>query len=226
MSKKIRVLMIEDHPEFREAVAFVLDRSEDLEMVSQFGNAESALRSLQDPKRDNDIDIILLDLNLPGMTGLEAIAWIKDYNPKSKIIVLSQSDAEADVLNAIRSGAAGYLLKSSTMDQIKKGIRNVYAGGATLDSKLAMFVLQTLQSKLPKNTTATIELTKREQQVLEAVAEGLSQKQAGEKLNISGYTVTDHLKNIYEKLQVQNAPQAIAKAYRTGIFKVDEEEKP
>lgn len=222
MSKKIRILMIEDHPEFRETVAFVLNRSEDLELVSQFGNAELALRSLQDPKEDNDINIILLDLNLPGISGLEAIPWIKDYNPKSKIIVLSQSDAEADVLRAIQSGAEGYLLKSSTMDQIKQGIRSVNAGGATLDPELAKFVLHTLQTKLPKDKDKTIDLTKREYQVLEAVADGLSQKQVGTKLKISSYTVTDHLKNIYDKLKVQNAPQAIAKAYRSGIFSTEE----
>lgn len=222
MSKKIRILMIEDHPEFRETVAFVLNKSEDLELVSQFGNAELALRSLQDPKQDNDIDIILLDLNLPGISGLETIPWIKDYNPKSKIIVLSQSDAECDVLSSIKLGAEGYLLKASTMDQIKAGIRDVYAGGATIDPGLAKFVLHTLQAKLPKNKATTIELSKREHQVLESIAEGLSQKEVGTKLKISSYTVTDHLKSIYEKLHVQNAPQAISKAYKTGIFSPEE----
>jgi DNA-binding NarL/FixJ family response regulator len=221
MHKKIRILMIEDHPEFRETIAFVLNKSEDLELVSQFGNAELALRSLQNPKPENNIDIILLDLKLPGISGLEAIPWILEYQPKSKIIVLSQSDAEADVLNAIQLGAEGYLLKASTMDQIKQGIRNVYAGGATLTPALAKFVLHTLQAKLPKNKVITAELSKREYQVLELIAEGLSQKEVGNELNISSYTVTDHLKSIYEKLQVQNAPQAISKAYKTGIFKTE-----
>lgn len=221
MNPKIRITMIEDHPEYRETVAFMLNRSEDLEMVSQFGNAELALRSLQDPKQDNEIDIILLDLNLPGMTGLEAIPWIKDYTPKAKIIVLSQSEAEPDVLQAIKAGADGYLLKSSTMETIKQNIRHVNAGGATIDPALARCVIHTLQTKLPPNYTVNIELTKRECQVLEAIADGLSQKQAGERLKISPHTITDHLKNIYIKLKVQNAPQAIAKAFRTGILNTE-----
>jgi two-component system nitrate/nitrite response regulator NarL len=217
MKNNIRIIIVEDHPEFRETIEFVLGKEEGLELVNQYGNAELALRSLQNSNTENGVDIILLDLNLPGISGLEAIRWFKDYAPLAKILVLSQSDREADVIRAVRLGASGYLLKSSTMTQIIEGIRIVNDGGASLDSHLAKFILKALIAALP-NDEQKIGLSPRELEVLNLIARGQSQKQVAVTLNISTYTVTDHLKHIYQKMDVKNAPEAIDKAHRRGIF--------
>jgi DNA-binding NarL/FixJ family response regulator len=220
MKNKIKIMLVEDHPEYRETLAFVLGKKEDMELVSQFGNAELALRSLEGRTRDPLPDIVLLDLNLPGLSGLEAMPGLMKGAPEAKIIVLSQSDRESDILRAVQQGASGYLLKSATMDEITQGIRSVNNGGATLESGLARFILQTLQPKLQKPAGET-PLSPRELEVLSLIGEGLSQKQISRELQISAYTVTDHLKHIYEKLNVVNAPQAISKAYKTGILPSD-----
>jgi DNA-binding NarL/FixJ family response regulator len=219
MKNRINVMLVEDHPEYRETLEFVLGK--DIEVISQFGNAELALRSLLDQTGDQQPDIILLDLNLPGMSGLEAMPWFEKYTPEAKIIILSQSDMDADVLCAVQQGASGYLLKSCTMDEITKGIRDVNDGGATLEPSLARFILKSLQPRLPKAANQ-IGISQREWEVLSLIGDGLTQKHISSQLKISVYTVTDHLKNIYEKLNVANAPQAINKAYQTGIFAPEE----
>ena len=221
MQNNINLMLVEDHPEYRETLEFVLGKEEDIKLNCQFGSAEQALRSLQDGSLSQIPDIILLDLNLPGMTGLEAMPWLKKYAPEVKIIILSQSDKHADVLCAVQQGASGYLLKSCTMAEITEGIRTVYDGGATLEPSLARFILRTLQPQLPKEIKE-FEITQRELEVLSLIGEGMTQKEISNQLKISIYTVTDHLKHIYDKLGVSNAPQAISKGYKTGILPWEE----
>ncbi|MDF7800135.1 response regulator transcription factor [Pontiellaceae bacterium B1224] len=217
MKRKIRVMLIEDHPEYREIISFALGKEKDIELGNQFGTAEEALRSLQDRSLRLVPDIILLDLNLPGMSGLEAIPYFQKSIPDSRIIVLTQSDTEADVLHAISQGASGYLLKSATLSQITDGIRTVNGGGASLDAKIAKFILNTLQTKLPETEMEKL-LTDRELETLSLLADGLLKKEIADQLGISITTVATHVGNIYEKLNVQNAPAAVAKAFRMGIF--------
>ncbi len=142
-------MLVEDQAAYREVITLALKHDQTIELISQYGTAEFALRQIQSPTAKNVPDIVLLDLNLPGMSGLEAIPWFKKYSPNTKIIILTQSEAEADVLQAIRSGASGYLLKSSSPNQIKDSIQMVMNGGASLDDRLARFILDTLVDKLP-----------------------------------------------------------------------------
>ncbi|MFC5051371.1 response regulator [Rubritalea spongiae] len=217
MSQTIRISIVEDHPEFRDTVELVLGIQTDLEIVSQFGNAELALRSLKECEASSKLDILLLDLNLPGMTGLEAIPWFRTYAPHLKIIVLSQSEQEADVLEAIGCGAHGYLLKSTTLNALAGAIREVHRGGAVVEPQMAQYLLKTLRKdKSPVVENMTI--SEREHEVLTLIADGHSQKEIAERLEISVYTVTDHLKHIYMKLGVKNAPQAVAKGYTQGLL--------
>lgn len=217
MNRKIRIMMVEDHPEYREIVELALSRELDMEMTSQFGTTERALRSLRDREMREEPDIILLDLHLPGLGGLEAIRHFSTEMPGAKIIVLTQSNREEDVLKAIMLGASGYLLKSSTVKQITEGIRTVMEGGASLDTKLAKFVLTTLRTKLPPNEIEHL-LSKRELEVLSMLAEGRVKKEIAEGLRISLTTVVSHVGHIYEKLNAPNAPSAIAKAFQLGIL--------
>jgi DNA-binding NarL/FixJ family response regulator len=217
VNRSIRITLIEDHPEYREVIEMALEKDPGLELVNQFGTAERALRGFQNGPESETPDVILLDLNLPGISGLESIRWIKEYTPNAKIIVLTQSDMEENILSAIVQGASGYLLKSSTIQQIKQGIRTVVEGGATLDSGVAKFILEKLKITLPCKDTNR-EITEREMEVLILLADGFVKKEIAERLGISISTVVTHVSHIYEKLQVQNAPAAIAKAFRTGLF--------
>lgn len=217
MKRKTRIILIEDHPEYRKVLEFALEEEADMELVSKFGAAEVALRHLQDMSTRKEADIILLDLNLPGMSGLEAIPYLKTSLPAAEIIILTQSDKEADVLRAIQSGAAGYLLKSSSMQEIAQGIRTVISGGATLDANVARFIMQAVQAQTP-NVTSEKVLSEREMEILTLLAEGLVKKEIADRLCISSHTVVSHIRHIYEKLNVQNAPSAVNKAYRLGLF--------
>ena len=216
MSEYIKIMMVEDHPEYRETVEMMISRQPDMELLSQFGTAERGLRSFQDSP-SSVADILLLDLNLPGMSGLEAIPYFTEERAKMKIIVLTQSDQEEDILKAIMLGASGYLLKSSTLKQLTDGIRMVASGGASLDASVAKFAMHTLKAKLLPQVLAQM-LTDREIQILELLAEGLVKKEIAKQLKISVSTVVTHVNNIYEKLAVKNAPSAIAKAFHLGIL--------
>ncbi len=221
MKKKIHLILVEDHPEYREVIEMTLAMEPDMKLTGAFGSAEGALHGLLHLSQHKDTDIVLLDLNLPGMSGLEAMPLITEAAPHTKIIVLSQSDKEADVLQAITLGAAGYLLKSATDTQITEGIRIVLNGGASLDSGIARFILNALKEKRPKAPAPA--LSKREMEVLTLMAEGHVQKEIAERLAISNYTVNDHVNRIYEKLHVANAPAAVDKAHRFGLFQPNRE---
>ena len=217
LTNKIEVMLVEDHPEYREVIELALGKDAHFNLQSQFGTAERALRSLQELHPSNQPNVILLDLNLPGISGLDSIRWFKDYAPDSKIIVLTQSDKEANILEAIKLGASGYLLKSSSIKQIKDGIQTAVTGGASLDSSLATFILKTIKSNLPESGIDH-PLSDREMDVLKLLAEGYLKKEIAKLLGISNSTVVTHVAHIYEKLDVRNAPAAVSKAYRVGIF--------
>ncbi|CAA6677756.1 MULTISPECIES: response regulator transcription factor [unclassified Lentimonas] len=213
----IKVMLVEDHPTFREAIELSLAEEPDIELVGQFGAAEVALRNLQDAKNGIHPDVILLDLNLPGMSGIKALPWIKQYSPDTRIIVLTQSDKKADVLSAIHSGANGYLLKSAPIEEITQGIHTVMRGGASLDAEVANLILNQIQSS-PLQSESLALLTPREADILHRLGDGLLKKEIADELEISAHTVAEHVKRIYIKLEVKNAPAAVAKAYKTGLF--------
>lgn len=217
MERSIKVMLVEDNPEYRDVINLALEDEVDIELTSQFGTSEIALRSLQDMSTRKVPDLVLLDLRLPGMDGLDSLPYFRSALPDAKIIILTQSDDEADVLRAISRGASGYLLKSSTVAQITEGIRTVMDGGAPLDSGVARFILDTLQTNLPKGEIENV-LTPRELEILTLLGEGLVKKEIADQLDISYTTVDTHVAHIYEKLEVRNAPSAINKAHRLGLF--------
>ncbi|MDG1300590.1 MAG: response regulator transcription factor [Opitutae bacterium] len=217
MKPPIHIALIEDHPEYREVIELALAKEADLVLTDQFGTAEMAFRKIEAHKITQKPDVVLLDLNLPGMSGLDAITWLKKYSPKTKIIILSQSDREADVYQAIQHGASGYLLKSSTIGQIKQGIRSVMQGGSPLDAKVASYILKNLKTTLPKNEQE-VTLSDREMETLTLLAKGLSKKEIATEMSISTTTVVTHVGHIYEKLNTVNAPAAVDRAHRLGLF--------
>ncbi|MBK1879903.1 response regulator [Pelagicoccus mobilis] len=221
MKKRIRIMLVEDHPEYRDVIEIALSKETDLELVGEFGTAEAALRSLEDPARHPKPDVILLDLNLPGISGIEAIPFFTSTTPNAKIIVLTQSDREADVLEAIHRGAGGYLLKSSTVARITEGIRSMMDGGAPIDSDIANYILKTLKTA-SRQPHPAVQLSKRELEILSLLATGQQKKEIASQLDISVSTVVTHVNHIYEKLNVANAPAAVGKAYRKGILPTED----
>jgi two-component system, NarL family, nitrate/nitrite response regulator NarL len=211
-------MLVEDHPGYRQTINLALEAEPDIELVSEFGTAERALRSVHDRETHKSPNVILLDLNLPGITGLNALPAFHQSFPEAKILILTQSDRESDVLRAIEQGASGYLLKSASLANITEGIRTVINGGASLDPKVARFILENLQGSLPRNATKPV-LTDREMEVLTLLAEGLVKKEIADKLNIGFSTVATHVLHIYEKLNEPNAPAAIHRAHVLGLFR-------
>ena len=213
--KPTKIMLIEDHPEYRDLLEAAVQEHPNMELVHKFGAAEIALRSLEEHPASPDL--ILLDLNLPGMSGIEALPWFKKHLPHAKIIVITQSDCEADVLTAITAGASGYLLKSATLNQITEAILSVMNGGAPIDPKVAAYILNSIRTR-PSGGALSKELSAREVEVLVLLSEGYSQKQIAARLGIASRTIGTHITHIYEKFNVPNAPAAVSKAYRLGLF--------
>lgn len=216
--KKIRVMVVEDNSEYRAVIRLALEDQSDMELVHQFATAEIALRTVREDPSEAACDLILLDLRLPQMDGLSALSHFRECVPETKIMILSQSNREQDVLRAISLGASGYLLKSATLNEITNGIRTVAKGGASLDKNVAIYLLNSMQAKHAKAEEDNL-LTDRELEIIALVAEGLVKKEIAAKLGISYSTVDTHVAHIYEKLQVPNAPSAVNKAHQMGFFR-------
>lgn len=221
MKKKITLMLVEDSAEYRHVIQFAFKDDPNMELVGVFGTAEQAMRSLQNESTRIVPDIVLLDLNLPGISGLEALPDIARLAPGSKILVLTQSETEADVIGAIRLGAAGYLLKSSSVQELRSGIQIVADGGASVDPKMAMYLLDAVRDgALATNSDPAI--SKREMEILSLIGQGLARKEIAERLDISHKTVANHIAHIFEKLDVPNSPAAINKAHEIGLLGNDD----
>lgn len=216
MTQSIRVMLIEDNVEFRSVIQLAFADHPDIELQHQFGTAEIAIRNLETAKIPVP-DLILLDLRLPGMDGLDAISSLRLAAPLAKIIILTQSNQESDILRAITLGASGYLLKSARLNDLINGIRTVIMGGAPLDANVAKLMLSKLQSLLPKENSQSV-LSQRESEILALLAEGKVKKEIAKELSIGYTTVDTHVGRIYAKLEVSNAPSAVNKAHRMKIL--------
>lgn len=217
MTQEINIMLVEDNPEYRHVINFSLEDDTILQLTSQFGTAEQALSNIQKTPSESLPDVILLDLHLPGISGIDALPEIAKMSPQSKVIVLTQSEKEADVLAAIKYGANGYLLKSASIQEIKSGIHNVMEGGASVDPKMASFILNSCK-EVDESPEESSPLSEREIEILALISHGLARKEIGDKLNISHKTVANHIAHIFEKLNVPNSPAAVSKAYRSGLF--------
>jgi DNA-binding NarL/FixJ family response regulator len=214
--KPTRIMLVEDNKEYREGITLIIKHTPGVELVSEFGTSEIALRNLQELSTVKP-DLILLDLRLPGMDGIESLPYFKSYAPDANIIILTQSNSEKDVLSAIKCGASGYLLKTASAEEIIEGIHTVMDGGASLDPSVAHFILKSLQQRLP-NQSEEVTLSERELEVLKLLAEGFVKKEIADKLNIQYSTVDYHVGHIYEKLNVRNAPAAVNQGHKHGLF--------
>ena len=205
----IRVLIVDDHPVVREGLVAAIEDEADLHVAGAVGSAEEALSAAAAAKPD----VILLDLELPGLSGIEAIPRLAAALPGAGIIVLTAYDTDERVLGAVRAGARGYVLKGASVEEIARAIRTVHGGGSYLASPIAAKILGQIRS--PRRATT---LSDRERTVLREVAAGRSTKQIARALGITERTVKFHVSSIMNKLGADNRAQAVAEAARRGLL--------
>jgi DNA-binding NarL/FixJ family response regulator len=205
----ITVSIVEDSDQLRETLAKVLDRAEGFRCLSQHGSAEDALEAL--PK--NRPEVVLMDINLPGMNGVECVRRLKPQLPDTHIIMLTVYEDTENIFNALAAGAMGYLLKRTSRDELLQAIRDVRQGGSPMTAHIARKVVQSFQ-KVGPSPQPTENLSAREQEVLDHLSQGFLYKEIAEKMGVSYETVHTYVRRIYEKLQVRTRTEAVAKFLR------------
>ncbi|TWU64559.1 response regulator [Crateriforma conspicua] len=215
----IGVLLIEDHLEYRRTLSRVIDGTKDMMCIGQFSSIEDAQETFSKARRAkaSDIDVILLDVGLPGINGIDGLPILQQMAPQTRIIVLTVFDDPDKVFRAICGRASGYLLKSSEPAVIEQAIRDVVAGGAPMSPTVARRVLDLFNRNFGAPAENDYRLTDRENEVLKLMADGLIKKEIAAELGVSPHTVHTHLRNIYDKLHVHTRSEAVAKAIREGL---------
>ncbi|QJD80233.1 response regulator transcription factor [Spirosoma rhododendri] len=209
----IRITIFDDNKSLRETLALVFDATDDLIVTGTYPDALDAVWCVQ---RDEP-DVILMDIDMPGRTGIEAVNLIRQQTTRPKILMLTVFEDVERIFAAISAGAVGYLLKKTPADKIIDAIREVMTGGAAMTPSIALKVLQAFQT--PTTNTNPYALTEKERDVLYRLVEGDSYKLIAFHCQISMGTVRTHIVNIYDKLHVNSKSEAVAKALKTGMFK-------
>ncbi len=222
----VKVLVVDDHTLFRRGIAAVLDNQESLKVV---GEATDGLEAIEKAKEIAP-DVILMDLNMPRCSGLEAIQALQTEMPQVNVLVLTVSEIEADLFAAIKFGAKGYLLKNTEPEELIHAIFHIAQGGVIVSPLMATKLLtefKDLEARVDRESVQEAEaaLSPREGEVLQLVAQGATNKEIGDSLFISENTVKTHLRNIMEKLHLANRSQAAAYAVKQGLVHYQEQEK-
>lgn len=205
-TKTITVAVVEDDKGIRQSLEWLLKSSAEFLCVAACDSAEEALRVL--PKTAPEV--ILMDINLPNLSGIECTARIKELLPSVQVVMITVYGDAEKVFNALRAGASGYILKRSAPEKILQAIREVHAGGVPMSGEIARKVLGAFREPAPASAEEQ-NLSRREQEVLELLSQGCSNKEIADKLSISVETVTWHLRHIYSKLHVRSRTQAALK---------------
>jgi len=205
----ITVSIVEDNDQLRGTLARVISRADGFQCLSQFANAEAALEALP-RERPN---VVLMDINLPGMNGVECVRRLKQVAPDIQVVMLTVYEDTENIFNALAAGASGYLLKRTQSAELLEAIRDVNKGGSPMTTHIARKVVQSFQ-KTGDSSVPAGNLSQREQEVLDCLSQGFLYKEIAEKLGISYETVHTYIRRIYEKLQVRTRTEAVAKFLR------------
>jgi DNA-binding NarL/FixJ family response regulator len=203
----IRILSVEDHPVFREGLATIIGSQPDLLLVAQASNAVEATEEF----RRHRPDVTLMDLRLPGTNGIDTLIAIRGEFPEARIIMLTTSDSDGEIQNALRAGAAAYMLKSMPKNELLDTIRSVHAGKRHVSPEVAIRLAEHLDEE---------DLTARELDVLRFIRDGYRNKQIADQLGIAETTVNCHIKHLVEKLQANDRTHAVIIAIRRGLLQV------
>jgi DNA-binding NarL/FixJ family response regulator len=209
---KIRVALVEDQKKTREGLFFLLKNAMGIEVVGMFSTGEEAIDEIPKLKPD----VVLIDLGLPGISGMEVIKRLKEHFPKMEMLVLTVYEDRKHLFSALKAGASGYLLKDSRPEEIVKAVREICSGSSPMSPKVARYVIEFFHGMRRKDGTEI--LTKREREILSGIADGLTSKKLAERLYISPHTVRTHIKKIYDKLHVHSKVEAVMKAKEKGIL--------
>ena len=205
VSSRIRIVVVDDHPLLRAGIAAVVNAEPDMVLVGEATRGDEAVTLF----RSMHPDITLMDLQMPGMSGLDAIREIRSGTPSARIIVLTTYPGDAQASGALKAGAAGFLLKSSVRKDLLQAIRVVHSGRRFVPADAAIQIAENLLDE---------SLSQRELEVLQCVAQGMANKVVAGKLGIAEETVKAHMRNIMEKLSVHDRTHAVTKALKSGII--------
>ncbi len=206
MSKIIKVVMVDDEADLRENIAGFIDAAKGFRCVNAYASAEQALVGIA----QDQPDVVLMDINLGGMSGIECVRQLKPRMPATQIVMLTVFEDTEKIFSALAAGASGYLLKRLAPAKLLEAIREVHEGGSPMSAPIARKVVQSLQ-KESAAADASAELSPREREVLNGLAEGQVYKQIADRLGVSIHTVRNYIRRIYEKLHVQSRTEAVAK---------------
>ncbi|MFC7330435.1 response regulator [Marinactinospora rubrisoli] len=218
----IRVLVVDDHAFFRRGLVSVLAEEADIDVVGEAGDGEQAIRQAGDLRPD----VVLMDVRMPRTSGIDACTGIKDAVPSAKIVMLTISDEEEDLFDALKAGATGYLLKTISVDELPDAVRAISGGQSFINPSMATKLITEFTTLARKGTgraeqAAGPRLTEREMEVLRLVARGLSNREIAKQLVISDNTVKNHVRNILEKLQLHSRMEAAIYAIRQNVIQVE-----
>ena len=212
--RAIRVLIVDDHPVVRDGLRGIFSGETDFEVIGEAADGAEALAQVA----RQPVDVVLMDLRMPGIGGVEAITRLRADFPAIHVLVLTTYDSDRDVLPAIEAGATGYLLKDSPRAELLQGVRSAHAGRAVLAPSVASRLMGLVSGTAARPTTSPNPLSRRELQVLRLVAGGSGNREIARQLFISEATVKTHLLHLYDKLGVRERAAAVAVAYQRRLF--------
>jgi DNA-binding NarL/FixJ family response regulator len=210
----ISVIIVEDNKIIRESLASLINGTEGFSCIASYQDCESLFAG----DKLKSTDIVLMDIALPGMNGIEGVKKIREKNPEVSTIMLTIYEDNQQIFDALCAGASGYLVKKTPPAQLLQGIKDVYEGGSSMNSHIARKVISLFQQGIPAEKHDESVLSKREREVLINLSKGKSYQETAGDLFISIDTVRHHIRNIYTKLQVHSQSEAVAKAIRKGLI--------
>jgi len=205
LEKLIQVALVEDHADIRQGLSYIINSTAGFDCTA-YSTAEEALQKIF----EDNCDVILMDINLPGMSGIDCTRLMKEKCPGLPIMMCTAYEDDENIFKALSAGAKGYILKRAAGDMLIEAIRDLHDGGSPMSSSIARRVVESFQNG-GKKSKDDYDLTGREKEILELLSQGFRNKQIAEKLFLSPHTIRTHIYNIYEKLHVQNRVEALNK---------------